>query len=140
MFAMAFMVFSWFPWYFKVFLALGWSPWLFRVFKVVLLFLVGFHGFSGFFWVSVTFWFVSMVFMVTSWWVHGRFVIFLGSCCTIMKYGEMMFYNLFFLQIPTRTAIAQDVFTKPIQILSMLSYPFVATVQRRSYVSIFRRR
>ena len=51
---------------------------------------------------------VSMVFRVFSWFlwlfglswcswkVHGRFVVFLGSCCTIMKYGEIMFHNLFF--------------------------------------------
>ena len=37
-----------------------------------------------------------MVFKVGSWKFHGRLVVFLGSSCTIMKYGEMMFYNLFF--------------------------------------------
>ena len=43
-----FMVFGWFPWFFKVvswfFMVFGWFPWFF---KVVSWFLVGFHGFVG---------------------------------------------------------------------------------------------
>ena len=75
---------------------MGGFSWLFRVFKVVLLFLVGFHGFQCIFIVFLVIWFVSMVFKVGSWKFHGRLVVFLGSSCTIVKYGEMMFYNMYF--------------------------------------------
>ena len=47
-----FMVFGWFPWFFKVvsrfFMVFGWFPWFFKVVSWFSWFLVGFHGFRGF--------------------------------------------------------------------------------------------
>ena len=58
---MVFMVFGWFPWFFKVvswfFMVFGWFPWFFKVVSWFFMvfgwflwfswFLVGFHGFVG---------------------------------------------------------------------------------------------
>ena len=143
------------------FFCFGWFPWYLRWFW----FWSGFFGFSGFSRRFYCFWLVSTVsrwFLVLGWFpwfsgyfhgfygflvchgVHGRFMVgswfFLVHAVQLWNMGKWCFTIYFFHQIPTRSAIAKDVFTKPIQILSMLSYPFVATVQRCSYVSIFRRR
>ena len=132
-----FMVFGWFPWYFKVVFGFGVVS---MAFQGSFMFLVRFHSFQGIFMVSMPLWFVSMVFKVGSWQVPGRFVVHAvhGSCCTIMKYGDMMFYNLFFFFRFKREVRLHKMFLpNPFKSCQCYHILFLATVQRRSYVSIF---